>query len=211
VTEGGTALPDGIGCATYAVLDWCGTREGADTKGGEALLDVATEPGTPRWRVLWTRSNCEQLVYDQLATKGFDLFLPTVEAWARRGGVRRRERVPLFRGYLFLRHAVDKASYLEVCKARGLVRMLGERWDHLEAVPDSEIDAVQRLVRSDLPILPYPYLREGQRVRITNGPLANVEGILVRGNPKTGLLVVSVELLMRSVAVHLDCTQLEAA
>jgi len=119
--------------------------------------------------------------------------------------------VPLFRGYLFLRHAVDKASYLEVCKARGLVRMLGERWDHLEAVPDSEIGAVQRLVRSDLPILPYPYLREGQRVRITNGPLANVEGILVRGNPKTGLLVVSVELLKRSVAVHLDCTQLEAA
>jgi len=175
------------------------------------LLDVATEPGTPRWRVLWTRSNYEQLVYDQLATKGFDLFLPTVEAWARRGGVRRRERVPLFRGYLFLRHAVDKASYLEVCKARGLVRMLGERWDHLEAVPDSEIGAVQRLVRSDLPILPYPYLREGQRVRITNGPLANVEGILVRGNPKTGLLVVSVELLKRSVAVHLDCTQLEAA
>ena len=175
------------------------------------MLDVATEPGTPRWRVLWTRSNYEQLVYDQLATKGFDLFLPTVETWARRGGVRRRERVPLFRGYLFLRHAVDKASYLEVCKARGLVRMLGERWDHLEAVPDSEIGAVQRLVRSDLPILPYPYLREGQRVRITNGPLANVEGILVRGNPKTGLLVVSVELLKRSVAVHLDCTQLEAA
>jgi transcription antitermination factor NusG len=62
-----------------------------------------------------------------------------------------------------------------------------------------------------LPIFPYPYLREGQRVRITDGPLANVEGILVRGNPKKGLLVVSVDLLKRSVAVHLDCTQLEAA
>ena len=155
---------------------------------------------TPPWRVLWTRSNCEQLVYDQLAVKGFDLFLPTVE-----------ERAPLFRGYLFLRHAVDKASYLEVCKARGLVRLLGERWDQLEVVPDGEIHAIQRLVRSELPILPYPYLREGQRVRITEGPLANVEGILVRGNPKKGLLVVSVNLLQRSAAVHLDCTQLEAA
>ena len=166
---------------------------------------------TPPWRVLWTRSNCEQLVYDQLAVKGFDLFLPTVEAWARRGGVRRRERAPLFRGYLFLRHAVDKASYLEVCKARGLVRLLGERWDQLEVVPDGEIHAIQRLVRSELPILPYPYLREGQRVRITEGPLANVEGILVRVNPNKGLLVVSVNLLQRSAAVHLDCTQLEAA
>jgi len=106
---------------------------------------------------------------------------------------------------------VDKASYLEVCKARGLVRLLGERWDQLEVVPDGEIHAIQRLVRSELPILPYPYLREGQRVRITEGPLANVEGILVRGNPKKGLLVVSVNLLQRSAAVHLDCTQLEAA
>ena len=48
-------------------------------------------------------------------------------------------------------------------------------------------------------------------MRITEGPLANVEGILVRGNPKKGLLVVSVNLLQRSAAVHLDCTQLEAA
>ena len=117
----------------------------------------------------------------------------------------------MFRAYLFLRHAVDKASYLEVCRARGLVRLLGQRWDQLEAVPDSEIDAIQKLVRSELPIFPYPYLREGQRVRITDGPLANVEGMVVRGNPKKGLLVVSVELLRRSVAVHLDCTLLEAA
>ncbi len=175
------------------------------------MLEIARESAAPQWRVLWTRSNCEQVVHDQLAPKGFELFLPAVETWTRRGGVRRRERAPLFRGYLFLRHAVDKTTYLEICKARGLVRMLGERWDRLEAVPDSEMNAVRRLVQSQLPILPYPYLREGQRVRITRGPLAEVEGILVRGNPKTGLLVVSVDLLQRSVAVHLDCTHLEAA
>ena len=187
------------------------SERGMETKGGEALSDIEATSTTPPWRVVWTRSNCEQLVYNQLAPKGFDLFLPTAEAWSRRGRVRVRGRVPLFRGYLFLRHAVDKASYLEVCRARGLVRLLGERWDQLEAIPDSEIAAIQKLVCSELPMFPYPYLREGQRVRITDGPLADVEGILVRGNPKKGLLVVSVELLRRSVAVHLDCTMLEAA
>jgi len=186
-------------------------RKGMETKGGEALPAIEEQSMTPPWRVVWTRSNCEQLVYDQLAPKGFDIFLPTAEAWSRRGRVRVRGRVPLFRGYLFLRHAVDKASYLEVCRARGLVRLLGERWDRLEAIPDSEIAAIQKLVCSELPMFPYPYLREGQRVRITRGPLADLEGLLVRGNPKTGLLVVSVDLLQRSVAVHLDCTQLEAA
>jgi transcription termination/antitermination protein NusG len=183
----------------------------AETKGGEALREPDRKSMSPPWRVLWTRSNCEQLVYDQLAMKGFDLFLPSVETWVRRGGVRRRERVPLFRSYLFLRHTVDKSSYLELCKTRGLVQVLGERWDQLEEVPDAEVAAVQKLVRSDLPVFPYPYLREGQRVRITDGPLADVEGILVRGNSKKGLFVVSVDLLQRSIAVHLDCTQLEAA
>src|SRR5437773_10634011 len=182
-----------------------------ETKGGEALPEIVTESMIPRWRVLWTHSNCEQLVCDQLAAKGFDLFLPSIEAWSRRGGVRRRSRVPLFGGYLFLRHAMDKASYLEVYKARGLVRILGERWDRLDAVPDAEIEAIQKLVSSGLAILPYPYLREGQRVRITRGPLADVAGIVVRVSPKKGLLVVSVNLLQRSIAVHLDCTQLEAA
>jgi transcriptional antiterminator NusG len=175
------------------------------------LPEVAIESVTPRWRVLWTHSNCEQLVRDQLAAKGFELFLPTIEAWSRRGGARLLSRVPLFRGYLFLRHAMDKVSYLEVYKARGLVRVLGERWDRLEAVPDPEIEAIQRFLHSGLPILPYPYLREGQRVRITRGPLADVEGIVVRGSPKKGLLVVSVNLLRRSIAVQLDCTFLEAA
>jgi transcription antitermination factor NusG len=180
-------------------------------KGGEALPETVSTVTIPRWRVLWTHSNCEQLVHDQLAAKGFDLFLPTVESWCRRGGLRRLSRLPLFRGYLFLRDAMDKAAYVEVCKARGLVRVLGERWDQLEIVPDAEIEAIQRMVGSALPMLPHPYLREGQRVRITRGPLTDLEGILVRVNPKKGLLVVSVNLLRRSVAVQLDCTALEAA
>jgi len=175
------------------------------------LPEAVSTVVVPRWCVLWTHSNCEQLVHDQLAAKGFDLFLPMVEAWCRRGGVRRLSRLPLFRGYLFLRDAMDKTSYIEVSKARGLVRVLGERWDQLDVVPDSEIHAVQRLMGSGLPMLPHPYLREGQRVRITRGPLADVEGIVVRMNHKKGLLVVSVNLLRRSIAVQLDCTALETA
>jgi transcription antitermination factor NusG len=175
------------------------------------LPEIATEAVTPPWRVLWTRSNCEQLVHDQLAAKGFDVFHPTIEAWSRRGGVRRLARVPMFGGYVFLRHAIDKASYLEVHKARGLVRILGDRWDRLAVVPDSDIQVIQKLLHSGHPVLRYPYLWQGQRVRITRGPLADVEGIVVRVNPAKGLLVVSVDLLQRSVAVHVDCTLLEAA
>jgi|SRR6266571_417000 len=158
------------------------------------------------WYALWTRSHCEHLVRDQLAGKGFDVFLPQVDKWSKRGSLRHVIRVPMFAGYLFLRVTMDKASYIAIKTARGLVGVLGDRWDRLAPLGDPEVDAVRRVVESRAPALPYPYLREGQRVRITCGPLADVEGILVRTKPTKGLLVISVELLRRSVAVQVDCT-----
>jgi transcription antitermination factor NusG len=73
-------------------------------------------------------------------------------------------------------------------------------------VPEREIQAIQRVHNARLPARPHPYLQEGQRVRITQGLLADVEGILLRSKPNKGLLVVSVDLLQRSVAVEIDCT-----
>lgn len=163
------------------------------------------------WYVLWTCSHSEQLVHDQLAAKGFHLFLPKIDVWSRRGGLRHLIRVPMFPGYLFLRHAMDKGSYIEVRKARGLVRILGERSDRLAVVPDEEIEAIQRVLDARVPAMPHPYLREGQRVRITRGPLAGIEGILVQFRSDKGILVLSIELLQRSVAVSVDCTLVVAA
>ena len=195
-----------------------GPKNGAGTKGGEALLATDDSPvatgnrqDQPAWHVLWAYSHCEHLVHDQLAAKGFHVLLPKVSVWARQFGIRRLAASPMFPGYLFLHHAMDKASYLEVRKVRGLVRVLGERWDQLSVVPDEEIEAIQTVLRARLPILPHPYLREGQRVRIKRGPMTDVEGILVRVNLQKGLLVLSVNLLQRSVAVQVDCTQVTAA
>src|SRR2546428_11337014 len=104
--------------------------------------DVHASPALA-WHALWTRSHFEQLVHDQLAVKRFNLFLPKIDQWSRRGGVRRLIRVPLFPGYVFLHGAMDKTSYVEVLKARGLVQVLGERWDRLATIPDREIERVQ--------------------------------------------------------------------
>jgi transcription antitermination factor NusG len=170
----------------------------------------STSP-TPPWYALWTHSHCEQLVHDQLVSRGFDVFLPKIDAWSRRRQVKHRISVPMFPGYLFLSRSMDRASYIEVVNARGLVRILGERWDNLFPVPHEQIEAIQRVLKTATPVLPYPYLRMGQRVRITKGPLADVEGILVRSKPNKGLLVLSVDLIRRGVAVQVDCTMVTAA
>jgi transcription antitermination factor NusG len=171
----------------------------------DPAVDVAAAP--LHWYAVWTNSHCEQLVCDQLTARGFEPFLPRIEVWSRRGGQRRVVSAPLFSGYLFLRHpAMSKASYVELCQARGLVRVLGERWDRLEIVPDDEIDGIRTVLDARIPVKPHPYLREGERVRILRGPLADVEGTLVRTKPNKGLVVLQVALLQRSVAVEVDCT-----
>jgi len=190
------------------------------TEGGEALPllepcrqtpeEIDGQPGK-RWYALWTHSHCEQLVNGQLAVRGFELFLPMIGVWSRRDGVKYRIHRPLFPGYLFLRDHLTASRYIEVQKARGLVGVLGGRRDGPNVIPDTEIDAIRTLVRSELPVSPYPYLRTGQRVRITEGPLADVEGILIDRRAAKGLLVLSVHLFRRSVAVEIDSSLAVAA
>jgi transcription antitermination factor NusG len=198
-TEGGGALPEDL------------TTEIERPSFTTSDQHLASEAGTRKWYALWTKSHCEQLVCDQLAAKEFQVFLPKIEAWSRRGGARRRISVPMFPSYLFLHHAMDLNSYIEVLKTRELVRILGDGRDRLAVVSDAEVEAIQKVVQAHLPALLYPYLREGQRVRITKGPLAGVEGILVHTKPNKGLLVLSIELFQRSVAVEVDCTFAVAA
>ncbi len=134
------------------------------------------------------------------------MFLPTMRTWSRRGGTQRLIPVPMFPGYLFINHAIDKRSYIEVLNTRGVVRILGARWDELLPVAEAEIVALRRIQDADVPMLPHAYLCEGQRVRIHEGPLTGVEGILVRSRPNRGVLVLSVDLLRQSVALEVDCT-----
>lgn len=162
-----------------------------------------------RWFAVWTNSHCEQLVHDNLTARGFHAFLPMIRDWSRRAGVRRLIPRPMFPGYLFVHESMDKRNYIEIMKTRGLVRILGERWDSLEPIDDAEIESIRRFVRADLTVSPYPYLREGQRVRVTDGALSGVEGYLVRCKPSRGLLVISIDLLRRSVSVEIECACVE--
>src|SRR5919201_2025600 len=140
-------------------------EEWAEQRAG---LPAAVAAACP-WYALYTRSHCEQLVYEQLVAKGFHLFLPKIQVWSQRAGVRHRIAVPMFPGYLFLHSLVDSATYLAVRQARGLVRSLGQGGDRLAVVPEEEIDAIGAVLRSRFSIHPHPYLREGQRVRVRRG------------------------------------------
>ena len=188
---------------------------------GEALTEISTAHHYPSrnshfahffddaepvkaWHVLWTRSNCEKIVYELLNSKGYEVFLPLITEWSRRSETRKICRTPMFKGYLFLHGAIDKHSYLDISNTDGLVSILGHRWDRLAHIPDEEIESIKLTVGNKIPSISYPFMEQGDRVRITKGSLANTEGILVRSEPTKGLFIISINLVRRSIAVEVD-------
>ena len=132
------------------------------------------------WYAVWTRSNCERLVEEQLAAKAFTAFLPETTVWGRRDG------------------------------SSHVVRILDGGWSRLTPIPADEVDAIQRLVQSGVPLLPHAYFQQGDRVRILKGPLLGLEGLFVREQPGKSKLVLSINLLQASVAVEVGAASVEA-
>jgi transcription antitermination factor NusG len=182
------------------------------TERGEAL--PSTEPtflssSHPRpddqWYAVWLRSHYEYTVAEQLSARGFHTFLPQIPVWSKAPGPKRTIRTPMFPGYLFVRDTLDKDRYIDMLKVRGIVRVLEDGWSRLTPVPAEDIDAIQRITASDVVVSPHVHLQHGERVRVLEGPLAGVEGIFVQDKPSKGRLVVTMDILGRSVAVDMDC------
>ncbi len=168
---------------------------------------VFAQQQSPEWYAVHTRSNFERRVSLELASKGIEVYLPTIaedHQWKDRN---KRVEVPIFSGYVFTRFADSAMTRLNVLQTVGVVRILG--WDGaIVAIPDSEISSVRRLVASDRVLIRQPFLREGARVRVRRGPLRGVEGLLVRVKNQDRL-VVSIELFSQSVATEIDVVDLD--
>lgn len=163
------------------------------------------------WHVIWTRSNCESLVTEQLQNKGYEVFLPMVTDWMKNEHGRYAIRAPMFRSYVFVYQAIGRHEYLDICKTRGVVTILGQRWDRLASVEEEQIESIRLAVHSSLPCRPYPYLKAGDPVRILRGPLVNAEGVFLKSDEGSGLFVISIDLLQRSIAVQVDCMDVAPA
>lgn len=135
-----------------------------------------------------------------LARPGIEVFLPLWARWSRWADRRKRVEFPLFPGYCFARfQAIDR---LLVLTAVGVVDLIGMQ-GRPEPIPDTEIEAVQRLVESSLPFDPHPYLTEGMEVEVVRGALSGVRGRLLRKGSHARLLI-SVNLIRHSAAIEID-------
>jgi transcription antitermination factor NusG len=155
--------------------------------------------------VLYTRHQHEKTVADMLSAKGFNVFLPVYESLRRWNDRKKLITLPLFPCYVFVEGGLDRR--LQVVTTPGIHTILfyGER---VAIVPEAEIEAIRRAVEGDFRVEPHPFLKCGERVRVTRGSLEGIEGILLR-KKNVYRLVLSVAMMAQSVAVEIDATDVE--
>ncbi|MBI4848939.1 MAG: UpxY family transcription antiterminator [Nitrospirae bacterium] len=161
-----------------------------------------------KWYAVHTRSRHEFQVYERLQLKGVEAFLPTVEKVRKWKDRKKLIAFPLFPGYLFVHISKSSQGLLSVLKVKGVSRMLCTIPGEPDPIPDDQILALQKLIENKEALDPYPYLIEGQKVRIVKGPLSGVEGILVEKIDKH-ILVLSVDVLRQGVALTINASDVE--
>ncbi len=161
-----------------------------------------------RWYALHTRSHFEQKVYDGLCGKSIEAFLPRIQVMSRRKDRRKKILVPMLPSYLFVRTDLNPDEHLRILKTTGIVRMVGFKGKPVPA-NEEEISSLMVLDGTDRTVHNRTYMKRGDRVMIVEGPLKGLIGFYLRHNGRRDKVVVSIELLRRSLEVEIEDWALE--
>ncbi|MER3446520.1 MAG: antitermination protein NusG [Candidatus Dadabacteria bacterium] len=157
------------------------------------------------WYAVYTTVRHEKKVNDALSEKNVETFLPLREVLSQWRDRRKRIKVPLFPGYLFINIALE--DRLRVLSTKGALRIVGSGGVPVPVSLD-QIEAIKRVVEGKVEYDCYPYLTQGREVVVINGPLEGVRGRILerRGNYR---LIISVDTIKRSVSVEVDPRDIE--
>lgn len=157
------------------------------------------------WNAVYTRHHHENSIAQRLAANGFEVFLPTYDATRQWSDRKKHVSVPLFPCYVFVHTNFQRRfDIIATPGVHFVVTFAGQA----AVIPDREINAIRKAVESKLRLEPHPFLQRGNWVRVSSGPLADVEGILVR-KKSSQRLILSARLLGQSIAVEIDAVSVE--
>ncbi len=162
------------------------------------------------WYAVYVKSRHEFVVSGELQSKGIETFLPSVTTLSQWKDRKKRIATPLFPGYLFVSILPDPEEFVRVVKTRGAVSFISLEPGHPSPVDPAEISALKILLESGEEIDIHPHLKPGARVRVKTGVFQGATGTLARKDDHH-ILLVSIELLGRSVGVKICAGDVEAA
>ena len=155
------------------------------------------------WWVAHTKSRNEKALAWQLVSKQVPYFLPMHWKVSKSRGRTLRSLLPLFSGYLFF--CGGEEERLEVLKTNRTANILFV--DDAEKLV-SELLPIETLLKLGSPVIPHEFIKVGQRCRVSAGPLAGTEGIVLQ-TPKETRLVLQVEMLGQAASVEIDYDMVE--
>jgi transcription elongation factor/antiterminator RfaH len=176
---------------------------------GEAMLgpsfstEIEAQPSA--WYALYTRYQHEKSVTAILSEKGFEVFCPMYSEVHRWKDRKKEVSLPLFPGYLFFANGLDRKMDLLSTPGVSAIVSVG---NSPAVVPEEEISSLRIAADSHRRMVPHPYFKEGDRLRVKSGPLAGVEGILQKWKDNYRL-VLFIELLGRAVGVEVEVSDLQ--
>jgi transcription termination/antitermination protein NusG len=158
---------------------------------------------TAQWYALKVRTRAELAIAEVLRGRGFHSYCPVQKERLRYSDRMKTVETAVFPGYVFCHF--DATRKVPVISSPGVEYIVGVAGAPI-AIPENEIKSIQRAIEAGARST--PYIREGQRVTVTHGPLSGVEGIVAReGN--SDRVVVSIDLLSRSVSLHIESDLLQ--
>ncbi|HKW63906.1 MAG TPA: UpxY family transcription antiterminator [Candidatus Acidoferrum sp.] len=160
-------------------------------------VQVASEAS---WYAVYTCANHERRVADQFAGRNIVHFLPQYESVRRWKDRKVRLQLPLFPGYLFVHMVVQER--LRVLQVPGVVQLVGFKGSPTP-MPQEDIERIREFLGQGWRAEPHPYLQAGRKARVVHGPLAGMEGIILRRKNRSRL-VLSFDLIQRSMAIEMD-------
>jgi transcription antitermination factor NusG len=154
-----------------------------------------------------TKARHEKQVAAQFEEKRVCTFLPLLRQIHRWSDRRSVVEIPMFSCYAFVRMVQTVEERLRVLRTPGVLGFVGSERQGTQ-IPDQQIESLRKTISEKVPCLPHPFISVGKRVRIRGGSLDGVEGILMlQGRDQS--LVISVELLQRSVSIRVEGYDIE--
>src|SRR5262245_16696363 len=162
------------------------------------LAQPTAERDGQRWWVLHTKPRAEKQLARRLLARRVAFFLPLYHRQWRSSGRLRSAFLPVFPGYLFL--SGDDDSRRWSLETNLVVRTL-----HVEDQPQLTEDLVRvhQLIQHGSALAPEDRLRPGTRVEIISGPLAGMEGTVLRRGKRLKFFI-EVRLLQQGVSAEID-------
>jgi transcription termination/antitermination protein NusG len=172
----------------------------AMTAGSDADIRMTEAAHGQRWYAVHVRHQHERQAERLLKFQGWNTLAPMYRSQRRWSDRTKDIELPLFPGYVFCQFSAgDRIRVEDTPGVLQIVKFHGE----LAPVEEHEVAAIQALMASSVRLTPWPFLKIGDRVRVERGPLRGLEGTLLRSAEGTRLIV-SVQLLQRSVAAEVD-------